>query len=133
MGTSKVISLAKVREEVLGLARQARGDLFQESRRISSLLRTCLTIRRLLDTKIENSWIELELDGYFEKFPTNEELMENLPMYRKLKMLYYDEYNNPVLMSEEMAEVFQNYPFGNSASEIEASKELTIARASTVV
>ena len=69
------------RAEAYELAKELREESFQDKTSVSSLLRKCRTVVKLLKRESEFEWIGLELNGYSERFPTYKELEANLPSY----------------------------------------------------
>jgi len=105
--------------EAYRLAKEVREELFQDKTSASSLLRKCRTIAKLLKKKSESEWIELELDGYSERFPTYKELKSNLPPYRWAVRQFLDQWGKPILVTGKMADLIQDFPLVQSVAELE--------------
>jgi hypothetical protein len=110
--------MPSVEEEALRIARETRDKLLNDSVRTSSALRACATICKLLKIENEYDWIELELNGYYDKYETYSKLEEVLPQYRKARCMYLDAFNRPIRLGEELSKL-EDFPLGQSAAELE--------------
>ncbi len=107
------------RVEAYRLAKEVREELFQDKMSASSLLRKCRSIAKLLKRESQFEWISLELDGYSEKFPTYKELEDSLPSYRWAVRQFFDQWGKPILVTEKIADLIQDYPLVQSMAELE--------------
>ena len=73
-----------------------------------------------------NTWIDLELNGYLGGYKTRDELYDNLPSYRKTSWLFYDVYGNIVPLPLDILELFGKSVIYQPVSEIESNTRLTI-------
>jgi hypothetical protein len=97
------------------------------SEQLSLLLLKCRTICKYLDRLEVNEWIELELDGYYGKYKTNQEFLENVPAYRKQSPIFYLHNGRPIPLPYSLSNFFGQYmALGNPISHIEMSEVLTI-------
>lgn len=104
--------------EACKLAKEIRTESFQDKAPVSSLLRKCRTIVKLLEREDQLEWIDLELNGYSERFPTFKELKGNLPPYRWAVRQFMDERGNPILLGQKV-DFLQEYPLVMSILELE--------------
>lgn len=113
------------KENALKLAMEAQKEILTNASTASSVLRKCLTICQLLNVIDEREWIKLELNGYHEKYETIGDLEKGVPESRKAaKVLYYDEYNRPILIDDErLIELTQSMALGLPISELERGVE----------
>lgn len=110
------------RERALELALETQREILSDTINGSSVLRRCLTICQILDEVKKDSWINLELNGYPEHDVSLGELEKTIPNYRKIRLMYYDTYNQPIFIgNKELAEILQSYPLTNSIGELEAN------------
>ena len=104
-----------MREQIVKLAYEARKEAFKADSSVSSLLRKCLTICQMLNREIE--WIKLELYGY-NKWKTIGELMDHVPKYRRVRLLYRDIYGNPAFLPSKLSSIAK-YAVALSIAQIE--------------
>ena len=116
--------LESQRAEALKLALDARSELLQNKLPVSNMLRISKTILTMLGKENEHSWIRLEIDGYREAYRTWDELIDNLPMYRRVACSYLDENRNLVTIGLAVDpaahELMKSYPLDNSIAELES-------------
>ncbi len=119
------------RSEALEFAKALRNDLYQSNKPLSVLLLQCRTICKYLDRMAENEWIELELDGYYGKYNTNEIFIENVPSYRKVYPIFYSIYGKPIPLPYALIEPFSKYmALGSPIAQIENSEVLSMTSGS---
>jgi len=107
------------RTEAYKLAKEIREESFQNKTSVSSLLRKCRTIVKLLRRESQFEWMDLELNGYSEKFPTYKDLEVNLPSYRWAVRQFFDQWGKPILMKGKIADLIRDYPLVQSMAELE--------------
>jgi uncharacterized protein (TIGR02391 family) len=105
--------------EAYRLAEEVRKELYQNKTSASSLLRKCRSIAKLLKNERQFEWIDLELNGYSDKFPTYKELKGNLPSYRWAVRQFFDQWGKPILVTGKIADLIQDYPLVQSMAELE--------------
>jgi hypothetical protein len=72
--------------------------------------------------KREIDWIKLELFGYGDKWKTMGDLLEHVPGYRHVHLLYRDIYGNPVLLPSKLS-FSAEYAVAESIGQVESSIE----------
>lgn len=120
------------RDESLELAKIVRRDLYEGQKPVSSLLRECKTICKYLGISDQNEWISLELNGYYDKYQTVGELLENIPKYRVGKLVFYTASGRPCPLPFNILEVFAKQPIGEPISELEVNEVLNLVGASII-
>ena len=114
------------RDEILRLAESASVDLLEEKKSLHDILVTCRNIAKTLDIAEENSWIDLELNGYLVKYKTGDLLCDFLPEYRKTGWKFYDLYGNPLSLPPDILDLFGKSVVYHSVTELENSSQLVI-------
>ena len=114
------------RKEILRLAESTSVDLLEEKKSLYDILLTCKSIAKALQISDENSWIDLELNGYVVKYKTREQLYDNLPSYRKTSWKFYDLYGNPVSLPTDITNIFGKSTVYHSIKELENSSQVVI-------
>lgn len=120
-------------DEALKIAKEVQEELFKEEKSLNALLLRCKTICRYLGISEENKWINDELDGYREKWKTRGEELENIPTYRKGKLIFYTGTNTISTLSYEEIKGFADQPITYSISEVEEFKEHYIVTGSATI
>jgi hypothetical protein len=92
------------------------------------MLLQCRTICKYLDKLEVNGWIELELDGYYDNYDTNQEFIENLPAYRRQRPNFYIAKNRQLvpLPYAYLEPYAKNIAIGEPISQVEISTVFTI-------
>lgn len=108
-------------EEGMTLAKQTQLELTNETKSLSSILRTCKTISKIFSLESKNEWIALELSGY--KYNTKGESMNNGPEYRKVHWLFYDAYGSEIPLYPDIAQIASENMLLNPIEEIEKNSE----------
>jgi len=111
---------------LLRLAKAASVELLEEKKSLHEILLTCKNISRSLQISDENSWIELELNGYLVKYKTRDQLSDNLPHYRKTSWKFYDIYGNMVSLPPDIMDLFGKSIVYHSVKELENSNQVII-------
>lgn len=114
------------RKEILRLAEATSVDLLEEKKSLHDILLTCKNIAKTLQISDENSWIDLELNGYVVKYKTREQLYDNLPIYRKTIWKFYDLYGNPISLPVDIMSIFGKSTVYHSVKELENSSQVVI-------
>ncbi len=114
------------RKEILRLAESASVDLLEEKKSLHDILLTCKGIAKSLQVSDENSWIDLELNGYAIKYKTREQLYDNLPGYRKTGWKFYDLYGNPVSLPPDIMDLFGKSTVYHPVKDLENSNQVVI-------
>ena len=123
---SVLISLNQnTREEILQLAKNTSVELLEERRSLHDIMQTCKNICKLLEISEENTWIDLELNGYLVKFKTRDELYDNLPAYRKTVWKFYDLYGNTIILPPDIMDLFGKSIVYQSVMDLENNDHLT--------
>lgn len=114
------------REEILRLAESTSVDLLEEKKPLLDVLVTCRGIAKSLNISDENSWIELELNGYLVKYKTRDQLYDSLPDYRKTSWKFYDLYGNTVNLPPDIVDLFGKSVVYHSVKELEDGSQIVI-------
>lgn len=114
------------RKEILRLAESTSVDLLEEKKPLHDILLTCKSIAKSLQISDENSWIDLELNGYAVKYKTREQLCDNLPGYRKTGWKFYDLYGNLISLPSGIMDLFGKSTVYHSIKELENSNQVVI-------
>lgn len=114
------------RDEILRLAKTTSVDLLEEKKSLHDIMLTCKNIAKSLQISDENSWIDLELNGYLVKYKTSDQLCDNLPGYRKTGWKFYDVYGNVVSLPPGIADLFGKSTVYHSVKELEDNSQVVI-------
>ncbi len=128
-GTQAVLRDSAVKGEAPGktnrvkahrLAEKVLKESSQDGISVSSLLEKCHTIVMLLNRESEFEWITLELNGYHEKYPKNEDLEANLPRYRWVIPILRDQAGRPA-NAQAAPDLIKPYPLVGPMASLESS------------
>jgi hypothetical protein len=114
------------KDELLRLAKASSVELLEEKKSLHDILLTCKNISRSLQISDENSWIELELNGYLVKYKTRDQLYDNLPNYRKTSWKFYDIYGSMISLPPDIMDLFGKSMVYHSVKELENSNQVII-------
>ncbi len=114
------------KETVLQLAKTASVELLEETKSLRDILLTCRNICKLLQISDENSWVDLELNGYLVKYKTRDELYYSLPYYRKTSWKFYDLYGNVITLPPDIMDLFGKSTIYHPVHELESKDQLII-------
>ena len=98
--------------------------MYEGQKSPSSLLRQCKTICKYLGIVDQNEWIDLELNGYYNKNETVDELLEKIPNYRKGQLTFYTAEGLPCPIPYRILQPYAKQPIGEPVSELEAGEVL---------
>ncbi len=114
------------REKILRLAESTSVDLLEEKKSLYDILLICKNIAKSLKISDENSWIDLEINGYLVKYKTRDHLYDSLPDYRKTTWKFYDLYGNLVSLPPDIVDLFGKSTVYHSIKELENSNQIII-------
>lgn len=114
------------KEEVLQLAKNTSIELLEERISLQDVLKTCRNICKSLRISDDNSWIDLELNGYLVKYKTRDELQDNLPAYRRTDWKFYDVYGNLVTLPQDITDIFGKSTVYQSIQDLENKEQVEI-------
>ncbi len=114
------------KEEILQLAKNTTVELLEEKRPMHDILEICKNMCKLADISEENTWIDLEINGYQVKYKSRDELCQNLPGYRKTNWKFYDLYGNLITLSPDITDLFGKSTIYHSIRELEEKDHLVI-------
>lgn len=114
------------RREILLLAESASVDLLEEKKSLHDILTVCRSIAKTLNVSDNDSWIDLELNGYLVKYKTQDQLCDSLPYYRKTSWKFYDLYGNAVTLAPDIMDLFGRSVVYHSVKDLENSKQIVI-------
>ncbi len=120
------MSTKSKRDEALELAKTVRGEVYEGQKSPSSLLRQCKTICKYLGIVDQNEWIDLELNGYYDKNETVGELLEEIPNYRIVQLTFYTAEGRPCPIPYQILQECAKRPIGEPVSELEESEVLNL-------
>lgn len=107
------------RRESLEIAKKTRQHILENDKPLHILLLSCQTICRYLAISDENEWINDELEGYRKKYKTDGEMWDNIPEYRKAKLIFYINKNTPSPMNYGIQNIFAKRPMDEPIAELE--------------
>ena len=114
------------KEEILQMAKNISVELLDEKQSIHDILLICKNICKSLEISDENTWLDLEINGYLVKYKTRDELCQNLPSYRKTAWKFYDLYGNPISFPPDIVDLFGKSTVYHSVHELESNDSLSI-------
>lgn len=115
------------RTEALDLAKSVRTDLYSGSKPLSLLLLQCRTICKYLDRMEANEWIDLELNGYYTKWDKIDAFIKNIPEYRKVNPVLFDDRGRPLQVPYEVVEPFtKRMALGEPIAQLENTKVFSL-------
>ena len=117
------------KEQVLKIAKIASIELLESARPLHDILETCKRICRMAGISDENTWIDLEINGYVVKYKTRDDLCKNLPSYRKTSWKFYDLYGNLITLPPAMVTLFGESTIYHPVKELESSNPIIIVEA----
>jgi len=106
-------------KQTLEIAYEVRAEVLKADSSACSILRKCYTICQMLSREVD--WIKLELFGYSDKYKTIGELLECVPEYRRVRLLYHDVFGKPILINPKLSSI-ADFALDESICEIESSK-----------
>ncbi len=118
--------MSNSKKEILQLAKSTSVDLLEEKKPLHDIISTCRTIAKSLQISDENTWIDLELNGYLVKYKTRDQLCDNLPSYRRTGWKFYDVYGNAVSLPPSIANLFGKSTVHHTVKELEDNNQVTI-------
>ena len=124
--SDRLTGVNNIREEILRLAESTSVDLLEEKKPLRDILLVCKNIAKSLKISDENSWIDLELNGYLVKYKTRDQLYDSLPDYRKTNWKFYDLYGNMVSLPPDIVDLFGKSTVYHSIKELENSNQIVI-------
>ena len=114
------------KEQALKIAKNASIELLESTRPLHDILETCKSICKLVGISDENTWLDLEINGYLIKYKTRDELYQNLPSYRKTSCKYYDLYGNLISLPPSMVDIFGKSTVYHPIKELESNNQIIV-------
>ena len=114
------------KEQALQLAKNTSIELLEETKSLYDVLETCKSICKLVNILDENTWLDLEINGYLVKYKTRDELYQNLPSYRKTDWKFYDLYGNLISLPPDMMDLFGESTVYHPVRELENNVQIII-------
>ena len=106
-------------DDALIIAKNTRAKLLAEKISLLAALQNCKTICRYLDRLDNNEWIDYELHGYPDSLSGTENGNHELPIYRIVYQVFFDECGREVsVRNSELAHTLGKIRLGNSIAEI---------------
>ncbi|TRZ79588.1 MAG: hypothetical protein D4R90_03535 [Nitrosopumilales archaeon] len=112
--------------QALKMAKITSIELLESTRHLYAILETCKNICKLAGISDQTSWLDLEINGYLVKYKTREDLLQNLPPYRKTGWKYYDLYGKPINLSPSMTDVFGISTVHHTIKELENNDKVIV-------
>jgi len=113
-------------EQALRMAKNTSVELLESTRPLHDILETCKNICKLTGISDQNTWLDLEIDGYLVKYKTGDDLFQNLPSYRKTSCKYYDLYGNLISLPPSMVDIFGKSTVYHPIKELENNDKILI-------
>lgn len=101
-------------------------DLLDETRSLHEILETCKNVCKLTGISDENTWLDLEINGYLVKYKTSDELYQNLPSYRKTRWKFYDLYGNLINLPPDIMDLFGRSTVYHPIRELESKSQIIV-------
>ena len=114
------------KEEVLKIAKFTSVELLESARPLHGILDTCKSICKMAGISDENSWIDLEINGYAVKYKNRDDLCLHLPSYRKTGWKFYDLYGNLIPLHPVAEALFGQSTIYHPIKELESGKPIVV-------
>ncbi len=114
------------KEQVLQIAKNTSIELLESTKPLHDILETCKSICKLTGISNENTWLDLEINGYLVKYKTRDELYQNLPSYRKTSWKFYDLYGKLISLPTDMMDLFGKSTVYHPTKELENKDQIMI-------
>lgn len=108
------------------MAKNTSIELLESTRPLHAILETCKGICKSAGISGENTWLDLEINGYLVKYKTRDELYQNLPSYRKTGWKFYDLYGNLIALPQDMLDLFGKSSIYHPVRELENKHQIII-------
>jgi hypothetical protein len=108
-------------QQALDLAYTVRDSLHASNPTVTANLRSCKTICKLLGIEGENEWIDKELDGYSRPQQSQVQLYEEVPSYRRVRVIYRDDYGQVVPVADSKLEFIERFALASPVGELESN------------
>ena len=108
------------------MAKIATIELLESTRPLHAILETCKNICKLAEISDQTAWLDLEINGYLVKYKNREDLLQNLPSYRKTGCRYYDLYGNLVSLRPSMLDIFGSATVYHPIKELENNEKVIV-------
>lgn len=112
--------------KILQMAKNVSVELLEETRSLHDILETCKDACKMIGISDENTWLDLEINGYLVRYKTRDELYENLPSYRKTAWKFYDLYGNVVGLPPDMVDLFGKSTVYQPVRELETASQVLV-------
>lgn len=114
------------KEQALKMAKIASIELLESTRPLYAILDTCKNICKLAGISEQTGWLDLEINGYLVKYKNREDLLQNLPSYRKTSWKYYDLYGKLISLSPSMVNIFGSSTVYHPIKELENNDKVIV-------
>jgi len=114
------------KEQIIRMAKNTSIELLESTRSLHDILETCKIICKLVEISKENTWLDLEINGYLVKYKTRDELYQNLPSYRKTNWKFYDLYGNLIALPPDMMDLFGKSTIYHPMRDLENKDQIMI-------
>lgn len=117
---------ASKKEQAIQMAKNTSIELLESTKSLHDILETCKGICKLVEISDENTWLDLEINGYLVKYKTRDELYQNLPSYRRTSWKFYDLYGNIIALPPDMMDLFGRSIVYHPIRELENKDQILI-------
>ena len=100
--------LKSKQNSALELAKKTRMKLTSDYSVLPTILQDCKTICRYLGISDNNKWIDFELNGYPTKSKSDEESNYEIPKYRNVQQIFYNDYGQQIRLNYEYSKKLTN-------------------------
>jgi len=114
------------KEQALKAAKIASIELLESTRPLHGILETCKSICKMAGISDQNTWIDLEINGYLVKCKTMDDLCQNLPSYRKTDWKFHDLYGNLISLSPTIVALFGQSTIYHPIRELESNNPIVV-------
>jgi AbiTii len=114
------------KEQVLQMAKNTSIELLESTRSLPDILNSCKSICKLAGISDQNTWLDLEINGYLIKYRTRDDLYYNLPPYRKTSCKFYDLYGNLISLPPSILDIFGRSMVYHPIKELENKDKIIV-------
>ena len=112
--------------KIIQMAKNVSVELLEETRSLHDILETCRDACKMIGISDENTWLDLEINGYLVRYKTRDELYQNLPPYRKTVWKFYDLYGNLITLPPDMMDLFGKSTVYHPVQELESQSQIIV-------
>jgi hypothetical protein len=117
---------ADTKEQALQMAKNTSIELLELARPLHDILNSCKNICKLTGISDQNTWLDLEINGYLIKYKTRDDLYYSLPSYRKTSCKFYDLYGNLISLPPSILDIFGRSIVYHPIKELENTDKIIV-------